>query len=284
MPKVSLPATAYYQWHEPDIRAALDRLVGIRVEETQRRFRDWLVRKGFWKLDDHGNLRASPIPEGEGAKHAKARAVLSSATSLLNLVEMYGKERLAGKRWHAALTTLEGAIAAFLPLARARVSENGYFARKGATDHYEIERHTESVRALAESLAAMIPDAKAKIRQYKDDPLPTFEAKRPHRRFLATLEADLSIAGFGPAEIADLIIDDERGRAGDATKAKVAHRARIEKRIQRTKPKLIDKRRHDESTIAQWRTWCASHGKAGGNARAYLEHLEQKKGRTKPST
>src|SRR5450631_2263815 len=77
-------------------------------------------------------------------------------------------------------------------------------------------------------------------------PFPGRDAGRRGRHILGDLEARLSVAGFGPKEIGQLVIDLERVKNGHSAESVRRHRERIETRIKARKPAIARRTRDDE--------------------------------------
>ena len=116
-----LPSRPYFTWRTEETHAALSsELVGFEVGDTRQRLWDWLAHQGFGTRMHSPSLGRYIVTDvkvpkqtpGEQPLVTKARAVLSELQgSLTSLEYLYGRERLAGKRWHRALAHLLEALA-----------------------------------------------------------------------------------------------------------------------------------------------------------------------------
>jgi len=292
----------YYDMPPEELREALSKLVKFDVDETRKRFWAWLVEHGYATAEyaphlGHEvvtNVRVPDLATGEPSEVTKARALRDAIHgSLQSLQSMYGPERIAGKRWFEALSELADALKVFLPFARVRVAEDGFFAGKMVSpEKNPIPPHTLSVVSCAESLAALAKKAQENITEYKDDPLPGLKAKKPHLGFLAALEARLSLAGFTYLEIADLVPDgastdearkvaaqvDETARPSLAARFRLAHADRIRKRAAPERAS-IEHHRLQEALTSEWmdrfEAW-TGRPVAGNGFREWLESLEHR--------
>jgi hypothetical protein len=282
---LSLPLRPYYLPSGDEWRRAISELVGFDPDLTRQRFDAWLLEHGFDNTDEDGNRRRPPIPEGQSVELVKARALRKASDSFITLGFMHGPERLAGKRWHAALTVLAKALEEFTPYAGVRQDENAYFASRGADDHHAIHDHTRALRETVEGLLRMTREAQAKIVTYVDDPLPGLEGKG-HFRYLAEREARLSLAGFTYDEIARLVLDnrridddrnaesfdDEAQRAKVLANAQRAHAERIRKRAAEYRAEIARNIAETDLATASMHAFIA---RTGGKVRDWFGSPEQ---------
>jgi hypothetical protein len=225
------------------LRDEIRSLIGFDIGNVQERGWAWLLRHGFLRKDELGNLIGVQHDDRPTLNRAKADALSDVLRGLSSTDFMYAPERLAGRRWHAALSAAAAALESFVPYARARSTEDSYFAgRTTGGGHDAVVAVTTDVQASAERLLARMKEAAAQIITYEGDPLPGLEeGRRPHRAYLGKLEAILSVAGFSYRQIADLIWDtnraeDERAKARTAERS---HVERIRKRVAQLKPEVV---------------------------------------------
>ena len=277
---LGLPLQPAYEFNpnDPVIADALDRLVGFRIHETERRIEDWLVRHGFHQHGPFDVTRALPsrVSQGEPEELRKARALDKTLERLRNLCSMHGVERLAAQRWSRALLELATSLKRFRSYANIRGGEQGAMVNRSvgrARDGYnQLCDQTQELSKSAEALETLAREAQAAIETYKDDPLPGLEGTKPHLRFLARLEALLSIAGFGPAEIAEIVIDNKRH--GHGATAKRQHRERITTRAKQEKPSLSAQAASRAAVDASIEAWKARTGLDGRSMAEYFDSRE----------
>lgn len=194
--------------------------------------------------------------EGEPDSHVKARAVFDVIVRLHNNGTMWIPERIAAHRWRAALVQLRADLERARSFATVRCREEHYHANHAAGDTArKLHQRADRVGHLEEALATIEREASSieqSIPRYQNDWLPSAELRgRPNRTFLASIERALLQAGFKPAEISELIFDEERFRTSNGPTARRAHHKRIRARSSRAKrrapPESADEPLLDES-------------------------------------
>jgi hypothetical protein len=224
-------------------RREISRLIGFDIVQVQWSGWRWLLRHGFLRKDENGNLVGVPEAERPSMGREKAKALNAAIDGVTSAEFMHAPERLAGRRWYAALTSAVAALDAFMPYAHARMTEDSYFAARTTRGGYDdVLNLTTEIGKIAESLSATMQEAKKQIRLYKDDPLPGLEpGRRPHLGYLGRIEANLNVAGFTYEEIAALVRDNNRteDQRSKVRTARTSHIERIRKRVARFKPAIV---------------------------------------------
>lgn len=205
---------------------------------------------------------------------ARADAVRAEASRLVRLAEAHAPVLDAERRWADDLQAVAHALQSFLPRARQRASVLSLTADRAAG------RSASVFEANLNQHEALIEHAKLLLMRVQEHRTELVASGRPSFSVLGGLEARLSLAGFGTAEIARLIPDSKR--VENSPRAQHAHRRRIEARRKSYKGPV----QAEVAGLADFHAWYRKHGDPSrkpqkADRRAFLASLGAAQQRTK---
>ena len=211
-------------------------------------WRDVLSRLRAWK--PAGSKEAPPTSD-------RKRATIVDAIRRVARYRVYATRDRTTAQWFAALADLEEAISGFSCAMRRR--------DVGTIMPADVRQRHQVMLTVSENLSLLV------LAERGDAPARIVVSGRPSRKYLADIEARLSLAGFGPAEIARLIPD---GKVSSNVEAQKRHRGRIKTRARGRKPR-IRKAGEAADRIMRWKAGTGDPNRqlADAEFRALCAHL-----------